>query len=187
MVLAYSLRILKHICLGATSTASHSAARQLRVTHRARLVDVDLFFHVNNAMYLRVAELSRWNNMASTGLLRTAFSNSWMFLVVQQNVQYHRPIAPFEKFDVVTSLAAADDKWIDFEHAFVRPGAAYPSETEKPMCVINARTVVKRASGKTVRPSELAEANEWVRAHLDAASGTPMPEERVSAAVNRRL
>ena len=38
-------------------------------TWRCWPIDLDVFMHLNNANYLRVAELSRWSNMAELGFL----------------------------------------------------------------------------------------------------------------------
>ena len=169
MVFNLGFRILKQLALGFrasfASAGTTFAKSQHRVSFRTKLVDLDFFGHMNNASYIRIGELSRWHLLMASSLGRTLLEKRWLFLVVGQTAVYRRQIAPFQKFDVVTtSTVSADGKWFNFEHVFVHPGGEVP--TESPLAVVDVRVVLKRKSGKTVRAHELAAVNAWAEEHV---------------------
>ena len=171
MVFNLGFRILKQLAMGyraSFAVATTFAKSQHRVAFRTRLVDLDFFGHMNNASYIRIGELSRWHLLTASSLVRPLLSNRWIFLVVEQTATYHKQIAPFETFDVVTTVRA-NGKWFNFEHVFVPPGAPVP--TESPLAVVDVRVVLKRQSGKTVRAHELAAVSAWAQQHVVVSDG----------------
>lgn len=58
-------------------------------------IDMDAFMHMNNASYVRVAELSRWRVFSASGMLSKRFRNV-LFLVAEQKAKYFKPINPFQ-------------------------------------------------------------------------------------------
>jgi acyl-CoA thioesterase FadM len=159
MVFTFTLRAAARIAKGYLTRARHpvrtpiAPADTFATRARCALADVDAFWHMNNAMYFRHAELARWELSARSGLLQAALRDKWMFLAVAQEAQYHKPLPPLSAFDVVTSMVARDDKYIDFTHVFQSPDGS------KKYCTAEVRAVVKKTTGteagKTVRPSEM--------------------------------
>lgn len=119
--------------------------------------DIDIMMHMNNASYARVAELARWR-LISAGSVKPG----WALLVAEQKIEYRKPISPFQKYVVSTSITATEDKWLNYIHVFEQ----HPSlikEGKEPViyAIVTAKTVVKERNGKTVKPKELAEMNAW--------------------------
>eukprot|EP01062_Namystynia_karyoxenos_P002766 TRINITY_DN10977_c0_g1_i1.p2 TRINITY_DN10977_c0_g1~~TRINITY_DN10977_c0_g1_i1.p2 ORF type:complete len:206 (+),score=65.68 TRINITY_DN10977_c0_g1_i1:83-619(+) len=152
-MLLLTARTLGHMAAGAFR-APAPGAKALVKTWRNWPVDCDLFLHMNNAAYIRVAELCRWGQLVETGLFSHAIRGRWVFLVAEQRAEYRRPIAPFRRYQVESTIRIEDDKWIHYTHTFMPlPGSV---KDPKPYCVLHVRAVVKDRSGRTIRPSHIA-------------------------------
>ncbi len=115
-----------------------------------------MFLHMNNASYIRVAELARWRLLPQTGILPKTISEGWLFLAVEQTATYAKPIMPFQRYEVETTLTSHQDKWLMYEHKFVQCKDKV-KEGKEPVvyATIKLRAVLKRADGRTIRHSEL--------------------------------
>jgi acyl-CoA thioesterase FadM len=131
------------------------------MTRHAGILDVDVNLHVNNASLLLLAEFSRWNMSAMTGLLTPAVKNRWMFLIGSQAVRYRHEIKFMEKFDIRTQVIAYDEKgWFWFHHRFFIADKNKGNTTDHHNNVLAAhvlsRILVKNMkTRKTVLPTEL--------------------------------
>lgn len=107
----------------------------------------DAYLHLNNAVYLRLAEDVRWAWTAQSGLLRHSLSEHWMFLVGGVDLIYRRPIPLMSSFEVVSSIVGADGRWLFFAQEFVLPSGK-----------VAARALVRatiQSSGEIVRPESV--------------------------------
>ena len=166
-MLLFTARMIGHMMHGAALRAAGKfTARPM--AFRCWPVDLDVYLHMNNANYLRVAELSRWKQMAMTGLVGKSMMNGWMFLIAEQSIRYSKPITPFQPYIIRSKLEVLDDKWIHYHHYFES------AEGSKRFAHIEMRAVVKHTSGKTVRPSEILdrvpELESWVTTPEAAAA-----------------
>ena len=144
-------------------------------------IDMDFQMHMNNSCYLRVAELVRWRMAAPSGLGGLALKKGYLFLAVEQNVIYKKPIPPLAAYTVELSCSVRDDKWIIYKHRFLKLkthetnmspvgsdssiSSSMPevSEDEVEYAVVDLRAVIKERSGKTVHPSQMVTASDWSR------------------------
>ena len=122
--------------------------------HFVRPSDIEIFFHLNHAMYLRHAELARWELLPRTGLLQKAVKDRWMFLVVSQDADYLKPLPPLVKFTMNTRAEPdKTGKYLMFTHDFWYKGEMY--------CSARVKAIVKRSSGElagqTVKPKDMPE------------------------------
>eukprot|EP01039_Chlorochromonas_danica_P002401 gene2400-2633_t len=88
------------------------------VPFRCWPVDLDGFLHMNNANYLRVAELARWAIFVQSDTLRSTVGSGILFLAVENKVSYLKPIPPMQKYYVHVTLTSQDNKWIYYKHVF---------------------------------------------------------------------
>lgn len=162
-MLMYTLRVMNQMILGATYPAK-VVSKQVSSNWRCYPVDLDLFGHMNNANYIRVAELSRWRMLAESGLFQFMRKRRLVFLLVEQQVTYARPIMPFQSYVVQTRIRVDidDDKWLYYTHTFEEANPRAGAEP-KQYAKIEAKTVMKEANGKTVRPSEVSAVNHYYR------------------------
>ncbi len=101
-------------------------ARQSRIDLLAEVVlnlrvwptDLDVQRHMNNGRYLSVMDLGRYALMARTGLLRVAGEHGWMPLVRGIEIEYFKPLMPWQRFRLHTRLAGWDGKWLYLEQRF---------------------------------------------------------------------
>lgn len=170
-MLLYTLRVAAQIGLGYLYPPSINLVKKcVPVAFRCWPIDLDTYLHMNNANYLRVAELARWRIFPVSGLMKLSLERGWMFLAVEQTITYLKPIRPFQRYIVSTKLSHKENKWLFYEHTFEQHPAdvARGSEAVK-FCIINLRAVLKEKGGKTVRPLELIAASDWNRQIVTAA------------------
>jgi len=160
-MLLYTGRMLSQVFLGfVRPPVVNKARRSVDVAFRCYPIDLDTYLHMNNANYLRVAELCRWRLFPVSGLMSQSLSKGWMFLAVEQTITYLKPIAPFQRYVVSTKMQHKDNKWLLYEHTFQQ----HPDDVKKDQeaviySVINLRAVLKERGGKTVRPATLIDSS----------------------------
>lgn len=122
-------------------------------------MDLDMFMHLNNTAYPRVAELASWQLLAAVGFLSIVPSKGLLALVVtEQKVEYLRQIEPFQKYEVHTTIKKSDNKWLDYSHKFLQHRSDV-TENEEPIvyATVTKRGVVKNLKGKTVKIEEYSQ------------------------------
>lgn len=129
-------------------------------------IDMDIFMHMNNAMYLRVAELARWRIFPKALASSKKSSKGILFLVVESKVQYIRPVNALQPFVINTALSSSDDKWLHYKHVLQ---AAPTREDQDPVvfAVVDCKAVLKEKSGKTFKISDLKQDSEYYNMLLE--------------------
>jgi acyl-CoA thioesterase FadM len=158
-MITFGLRIINQLVLGSLTKVSvvkkAGASPAIEVAFRAWPVDLDTYFHINNACYFRTAELARWRIFPQSNLFSMIKNKGVMFLVTEQTIKYLRPIGPFQKYIVSTSISYKEDKWFYYKHTFVQhPDDIKPGKEPAVYAVIDCKAVLKEKSGKTVRVGE---------------------------------
>ncbi|RYG66824.1 acyl-CoA thioesterase [archaeon] len=152
-----------------TITKTKAGALSYDVSFRCWPMDLDAFMHMNNAMYVRVAELARWRIFVQSGTLSLTSLRGILFLAVEQHVQYLRPIRPLQRFVVRTAVSAREDKWVHYTHTFL---AAAAGGAEEVLAVVKCKAVLKERDGRTVYVSSVAQQSPFYRQMLEEASGS---------------
>jgi acyl-CoA thioesterase FadM len=93
-----------------------------RIAYRVWSNDCDMNLHLNNGRYLTFMDLGRVHLLAQTGLLGKLLQKRWTPVLSAVEVNYLRPIRPFQKFDLGTRLLTWDDKYFYMEQRFVAGG-----------------------------------------------------------------
>jgi len=154
VMLVYTTRMLWHLAMGFIKAPKVTTVRRSAdLAMRCSPLDIDTYFHMNNAQYLRVSELARWRIFPATGIFGAVWKQKLMFLAVEQNITYLKPIAAFQKYVVSTTCDVyADDKWLYYEHIFLQHPDEVPKDKEpKVFAKVNLRAVMKLPDGKTVK------------------------------------
>ncbi len=146
-MIGYSLRVGALLLKNATLGPRAVAGEPFVVSMRAWPWLCDAYRHLNNSAYLRLAEDARWAWTAKTPLLETSLRQGWMFLVGGADVVYRRPIPLMSKFDLISRVEGADDRWLYFSQEFVLPSG-------KSACRILLRAMVRKRGG-AVPPSDV--------------------------------
>ncbi len=93
-----------------------------RVGFRVLPNDCDINFHMNNGRYLSFMDLGRVHLAAQSGLLRVILRKRWGAALGAAEINFIRPLAPFQKFDLVTRIATWDEKYAYVEQRFESGG-----------------------------------------------------------------
>lgn len=80
--------------------------------------DVDLFGHMNNSRYALLMDYGRVDYRRRAGLLTPALKERWVIPVSTVNLDFHRPLKPFERFEILTQLLSWDKRWISMRQNF---------------------------------------------------------------------
>jgi len=107
------------------SVARRGPFEPSRVRFRVLPNDCDLNFHMNNGRYLTFMDLGRMHLTAQVGLLRTMIDRRWMPVIAAAEINFVRSLAPFQKFELVTSVTTWDDKYVYIEQKFEAGGVLY--------------------------------------------------------------
>lgn len=91
-----------------------------RVYYRAWPFDCDINFHLTNARYFSLCDLSRVTYMGQVGVLFKMIKRNWLPIAQAQEISYLRPINPFQRFEVLTRFSYWDDKYWYIEHKFFK-------------------------------------------------------------------
>lgn len=81
--------------------------------------DLDALGHMNNGRYLSIMDLGRVALTARTGLAGIARRRRWIPLVRGIEIEYFRPLMPWQRFRLHTRLVSWDRKWLYLEQRFV--------------------------------------------------------------------
>ncbi|WP_067562050.1 acyl-CoA thioesterase [Halofilum ochraceum] len=111
--------------------------------------DLDIQRHMNNGRYLSVMDLGRYALMARTGLLGVATRQRWMPLVRGLEIEYFKPLMPFQRFRLHTRLAGWDEKWLYLEQRF---------ETDERVCASARIHGLLRGRDGNIAPDRLLQA-----------------------------
>ncbi len=116
---------------------------------RVWITDLDVNIHMNNARYLAVMDLGRFDHLLRSGLLRMFIRKRWQPLLGAVQVRFRRALRPFEAFTVHSRFVGWDDRRGYYEHWMEAEGAV----------VCHAiMWVAARAKGGRVPPIEMARA-----------------------------
>lgn len=81
--------------------------------------DLDINLHLNNGRYLTMMDLGRLDFMGRTGMLWPALRRGWLPVLGAAEIEFYRPIGPFCKFTLETTLESWDDKWFVMRQSFL--------------------------------------------------------------------
>jgi acyl-CoA thioesterase FadM len=73
---------------------------------------------MNNGRYLSFMDLGRLHLVAQVGLLPVIVRNRWKPVLAAAEINFIRPLAPLQKFEVITRVVTWDDKYVYMEQLF---------------------------------------------------------------------
>lgn len=111
--------------------------------------DLDLFGHMNNSRYLMLMDFGRLHYLARMGMLTTAFRQRWIVPVGMAQVDFHRSLKPFERFEIATQVLSWNDRWF-----FMRQTFRTLQNPARTVATAYVKTMFRSASGH-VEPNEV--------------------------------
>lgn len=80
--------------------------------------DCDINMHLTNARYFSFADLARTYAIARLGVLGKLVKKGWLPVVNAEEITFIKPIAPFERFRLETTLVFWDEKYFYISHEY---------------------------------------------------------------------
>ncbi|WP_448203003.1 thioesterase family protein [Azospirillum sp. sgz302134] len=142
-----------------------------RLRFRVWPTDLDFNMHMTNARYFSVMDLGRVDLMLRSGLGRAILRNRWQPVIGGANVRFRRPLAPFQRFELISRVLCWDDRYFFIEHRV---------ETARGMAAVAVVRGAFVARGAVVPPAEV------LAAHGECRESPPMPDA-VAAWIERAL
>lgn len=146
-------KLLRTLWLVLVSARRRPKLSALDVSHtpfRVRLTDIDTLRHMNNGVYLSMADLGRMDLMIRSGMFDRLRAKGWYPVVANQTVSYRKSLDLWTKYDLQTKLLGVDDRGVYVQQRFVVDGEIHAE------MIMRAR-FLKRTGG-TVSIEELKEA-----------------------------
>jgi acyl-CoA thioesterase FadM len=121
-----SIRLLKVLTAVTWKRTRDPAARPSADNPHAETVtrwrvmpgDLDLFGHMNNSRYLMLMDFARLDYLAHMGLVTAAFRRRWIVPVGTAQVDFYRPLKPFEGFEIGTQVLSWNHRWFFMRQTF---------------------------------------------------------------------
>lgn len=109
--------------------------------------DLDIFFHVNNGVYLTMMDLGRTDMMLRSGSFQPIRKKGWYPVVAAETIRFQRSLKLFQKFVISTEVVGWDEKSIYMQQVF------RCNDKQVAVAAINARFLSR--TGDKVSPSDL--------------------------------
>ena len=87
-----------------------------------RLTDLDVQRHMNNGVYLSIADLGRFDLLIRSGFWKQMRARGWYPVVQSATITYRRSLEPGQRYTLETALAGVDEKCVYIEQRFVVGG-----------------------------------------------------------------
>ena len=93
-----------------------------RLELRVRPTDLDLQRHMNNGVYLSIADLGRFDLLIRSGFWAEMRRRGWYPVVQSATVTYRRSLEPRQRYALETRFAGVDERCVYIEQRFVVDG-----------------------------------------------------------------
>lgn len=125
----------------------HDVARMRR---RVTLADLDVLMHMNNASYLSIMDLGRYDLLRRSGVLAVFRQRGWFPVIANQMISYRRSLGWRQVYTLETRIAGYDERSVYLEQRFVRDDEVCA------LAFVHGR--LRKRTGGAVTAAELTEA-----------------------------
>jgi len=85
---------------------------------RVNVFDLDMLFHVNNGIYLQMADVARWDYLSDLNGLAKLRSKRWYPVVAAATVKYKKSLKLGEKVTITCRVLGWDERCVYMEQVF---------------------------------------------------------------------
>jgi Predicted thioesterase len=121
-----------------------------RTRFRVVPTDLDVLRHMNNGVYLSIADIGRFDLLIRNGVWAIFGARGWYPVVASETITFRKSLTLWQRFTVESRVLGFDDKAVFVEQRFVVRGEIYAQ------AFIKGRFLKK--SGGTVTIAELLDA-----------------------------
>ncbi|KAA6403426.1 MAG: hypothetical protein EZS28_001054 [Streblomastix strix] len=149
-IMTYYIRTLYNIIEG-YFRKKDELITETRWFSRARLSDIDMFMHINNASYFRVAEFARWTWTYESILGKILSEQKVYPLMTLATARYRRPIRLWQKYEIHLRLIEIDDKAMYIHQTF------YSGKSKQfAASIVFKYSFVQKSDNKTINPRQIS-------------------------------
>ena len=94
-------------------------------SYRVWPTDLDIFRHMNNAKFLALLDISRYDLALRSGTWGKWKKLGWYPVVVAETITFRKSLLPFQKFEIESKVVGWDDVAFYFECRFTVKGEVY--------------------------------------------------------------
>jgi len=91
---------------------------------RVNVLDLDMLFHVNNGIYLQMADVARWDYLSDLDGMAKLRNKRWYPVVAAASVKYKRSMKLGEKITITTRVLGWDERCVYLEQVFTSQGGS---------------------------------------------------------------
>jgi len=85
---------------------------------RVNPFDLDLLFHVNNGIYLQMADVARWDFIADLGGISKMRAKRWYPVVAAASIKYKKSLQLGQRVTITTRVLGWDERVFYIEQVF---------------------------------------------------------------------
>jgi acyl-CoA thioesterase FadM len=104
--------------------------------------DLDIFNHMNNAKFLALCDLGRFDWLLRSGIWPEFKKRNWYPVVVAETITFRKSLTPFMLFSIENKFLGWDDEAAFIEQRFVVKGEIYAKAVVKVRYLINPRGIL---------------------------------------------
>jgi len=82
--------------------------------------NLDVFLHVNNGVYLTIADLGRTDLLLRADVFHRIRKNGWYPVVAAETIRFRKSLKLWQRFSITTRVVAWTDKSFFLEQTFTR-------------------------------------------------------------------
>lgn len=102
----------------------YAIGRESRLSFRCLPTDIDTNVHLNNARYMMLADVGRFDIFLRSGFFGLGRDQGWAPMMGGVQTAFVREIRLWKKFDLVTTIETWDEAQMIGRHVFVLEGGA---------------------------------------------------------------
>ncbi|MCX7522617.1 thioesterase family protein [Microbacterium sp. STN6] len=87
--------------------------------------DLDILKHMNNGVYLSIADIARFDMLIRNGVWKVFADRGWYPVVGSETITFRKSLMPWQRFSVESRIVGFDDKAVFVEQRFVVRGEIY--------------------------------------------------------------
>ncbi len=140
--------------------------------------DLDINLHLNNGRYLTLMDLGRLDFMGRAGMLWPALRRGWLPVLGGAEIDFYRPIGPFCKFTLETTLESWDEKWFVMRQSFF---------IEDRLAAVGRVKGLLLKGREKIPPARVLELSDWAGWQPEADAGNPEKPEAGLSVTRKEL
>ncbi|MDQ1608526.1 MAG: hypothetical protein QOE16_1258 [Microbacteriaceae bacterium] len=87
--------------------------------------DLDILNHMNNGVYLSIADIGRFDLLVRNGVWAIFKARGWYPVVASETITFRKSLGPWQRFTIQSRILGFDERAVYVEQRFVVNGEIY--------------------------------------------------------------